>query len=65
VAQAEFVHVELSDAQVGLRYENGLLVEVLAPATRKLYWKGLNDVRVDVVDIAASRKSCQPNWWPS
>lgn len=50
VAQ-EFVHTELTDAQVGLRYENGLLVEILAPATRKLYWKGLIDVRVDVVDI--------------
>ncbi len=55
VAQ-EFVHAALTDAQVGLRYENGLLVEILAPATRKLYWKGLNDVRVDVVDIATSEK---------
>jgi regulator of protease activity HflC (stomatin/prohibitin superfamily) len=55
VAQ-EFVQAALTDAQVGLRYENGLLVEILAPATRKLYWKGLNDVRVDVVDIATSEK---------
>ena len=56
VVAQEFVHAALTDTQVGMRYENGLLVEVLAPATRKLYWKGLNDVRVDVVDIAASEK---------
>ena len=49
----EFVRVELTDTQVGLRYENGVLAEVLAPATRKLYWKGLVDTRVEVVDIDA------------
>jgi regulator of protease activity HflC (stomatin/prohibitin superfamily) len=51
---AEFVRVELTETQVGLRSENGALVEVLAPATRRLYWKGLVDVRVEVIDIAAS-----------
>jgi len=56
VVAQEFVHAALTDTQVGLRYENGLLVEVLPPASRKLYWKGLNEVRVDVVDIAASEK---------
>jgi regulator of protease activity HflC (stomatin/prohibitin superfamily) len=56
VVAQEFVYAALTDSQVGLRYENGLLVDVLPPATRKLYWKGLNDVRVDVVDIAASEK---------
>lgn len=56
VVAQEFVHAALTDSQVGLRYENGLLVEILAPATRKLYWKGLNEVRVDVVDIATSEK---------
>jgi regulator of protease activity HflC (stomatin/prohibitin superfamily) len=52
VVEREFVRVELTDTQVGLRTENGVLVELLPPATRKLYWKGLIDVRVDVVDIA-------------
>ena len=51
VVAQEFVQAALSDSQAGLRYENGLLVEVLAPATRKLYWKGLNDIRIDIVDI--------------
>jgi regulator of protease activity HflC (stomatin/prohibitin superfamily) len=54
VVEAEFVRVELSETQVGLRFENGVLVELLAPATRRLYWKGLVDVRVDVLDIAAT-----------
>jgi regulator of protease activity HflC (stomatin/prohibitin superfamily) len=54
VVAAEFVRVELNEQQVGLRTENGTLVEVLAPATRRLYWKGLVDVQVEVIDIAAS-----------
>ena len=54
VVAAEFVRVELSETQVGLRSENGALVEVLAPATRRLYWKGQVDVRVEVLDISAS-----------
>jgi regulator of protease activity HflC (stomatin/prohibitin superfamily) len=44
--------VELTPTEVGLRYENGVLVEVLAPGSRRLYWKGYIDVRVDKVDIA-------------
>lgn len=51
VVAAEFVRVDLSETQVGLRSENGVLVELLAPATRRLYWKGLVDVKVDVIDI--------------
>jgi len=53
VVAAEFVRVELNEHQVGLRTDNGTLVEVLAPATRRLYWKGLVDVQVEVIDIAA------------
>lgn len=54
VVAAEFVAVALNEDQAGLRTENGVLVEVLAPGTRRLYWKGLVDVRVEVVDTAAS-----------
>jgi regulator of protease activity HflC (stomatin/prohibitin superfamily) len=54
VVAAEFVRVELAEHQVGLRCENGVLVEVLAPGTRRLYWKGLVDVQVEVIDISAS-----------
>lgn len=45
--------IELGDREVGLVYVDGKLKDVLAPATRKIYWKGLHDVRVDVRDITA------------
>ena len=54
VVAAEFVRVELTENQVGLRTENGALVEVLAPATRRLYWRAQVDVQVEVIDIGAS-----------
>ena len=52
VVAAEFVPVALGETQVGLRTENGTLVELLPPATRRLYWQGPKDVRVAVIDIA-------------
>lgn len=52
VVAADFVRVELSETEAGLRYENGVLVEILPPATRRLYWRGIATVRVDVVDIS-------------
>lgn len=54
VVAAEFVRVELNATQVGLRSENGVLVELLPPDTRRLYWKGLVDVQVEVIDLATS-----------
>jgi regulator of protease activity HflC (stomatin/prohibitin superfamily) len=47
----EFHVVELGPTEVGLRYENGVLAEVLAPSTRRLYWKGYIDLRFDRIDI--------------
>ena len=40
VVDAEFLRVELNEHEAGLRTENGVLVEVLPPATRRLYWSG-------------------------
>jgi len=54
VVAAEFLRVELTESQVGLRSENGVLVDVLAPGTRRLYWKGLVDVEVEVLDLSES-----------
>ena len=51
---SEFLRVELGEHQVGLRAENGVLVEILPPNTRRLYWRGLIDVKVEVLDISAS-----------
>jgi regulator of protease activity HflC (stomatin/prohibitin superfamily) len=52
LAAREFHVVELGPTEVGLRVENGVLVEVLAPNTRRLYWKGYIDVRVDKLEVA-------------
>jgi regulator of protease activity HflC (stomatin/prohibitin superfamily) len=52
IAQREFHVVALGAAAVGLRYENGVLAEVLAPNTRRLYWKSYIDQRFEVIDIA-------------
>lgn len=45
--------VETGASEIGLRYENGVLAEVLAPNTRRLYWKGYIDLRFEKVDIAS------------
>ena len=52
VVAREFTVVELGATEVGLRYENGVLVEVLAPNTRRVYWKGYIDVRFEKLNIA-------------
>ncbi|MEK8032525.1 slipin family protein [Ideonella sp. DXS29W] len=55
VVEAEFVRVELNEHQVGLRTDNGVLVDILPPGTRRLFWKnGLVDVKVEVIDITTS-----------
>ena len=43
---------ELTDHQVGLLYRDGHLVDILAPGAFLAVWKGVEDVRVEVVDIA-------------
>ncbi len=44
--------VETGDRQVGLIYKNGRLDGVLPPATRRVYWRGPVEVRVEPIDIA-------------
>lgn len=46
-----FVIIKLNAYQVGVRYANGTLVEVLMPNTRKMYWKGLIETKIDFFDI--------------
>jgi regulator of protease activity HflC (stomatin/prohibitin superfamily) len=48
----EFHVVELGPAEVGLRFENGVLAELLAPNTRRLYFKGYLAQEFERVDIA-------------
>jgi regulator of protease activity HflC (stomatin/prohibitin superfamily) len=48
----EFHALELGPTEVGLRYENGVLAEVLAPNTRRLYFKGYLAQAFERVDIS-------------
>jgi len=52
IVEREFHAVALGPMEVGLRYENGVLAEVLAPNTRRLYFKGYIDLRFERIDIA-------------
>ena len=49
---AHFVLADIGMQQVGLVSKNGKLEDVLAPGTRKLYWKGLVQVDVQTVSLA-------------
>lgn len=49
-----FLLADIGTDQVGLVLKNGKLEDVLAPGTRKLYWKGLVAVEVLAVSLAGS-----------
>ncbi|NML33482.1 slipin family protein [Paraburkholderia antibiotica] len=63
-----FVAMDLADDEAGLRYENDALVEILPPGTRRLYWTGLVEHRLERVDLvqdhalpaALTRRLTQP-----
>lgn len=50
VAQ-HFEVMDLGEDEVGLRYENDVLVDILPPGSRRLYWKGPIRQRLDRVDL--------------
>lgn len=52
-AERHFLCMELSEDEVGLRYENDVLVEVLPPAARRFFWRGLIAQRLEKVDLRA------------
>ena len=52
-AEQHFVCMELSEDEVGLRYENDVLVEVLPPAARRFFWRGLVSHRLEKIDLRA------------
>jgi regulator of protease activity HflC (stomatin/prohibitin superfamily) len=53
VVAREFHVIELGPSEIALRHENGVLAEVLAPNTRRLYWKGYIDLAFERIDIGA------------
>jgi len=46
-----FTQIELSQQQVALVYKNGRLTDILPPTTRALYWKGIIEVTIEIIDI--------------
>lgn len=52
-AERHFVCMELSEDEVGLRYENDVLVEVLPPVARRFFWRGLLTQRLEKLDLRA------------
>jgi regulator of protease activity HflC (stomatin/prohibitin superfamily) len=47
-----FTVVELNAQQVALIYKNGLLADILLPATRHFYWQGVIDITTEIIDIS-------------
>lgn len=47
-----FVSVDLGPQQVGVIYKQGHLVDILPPGSRLLYWRGVIEIRVDIIDIS-------------
>jgi hypothetical protein len=60
LVEREFHVIELGPAEVGLRFENGVLAEVLAPNTRRLYFRGYLEQRFERVDIATDLSVAEP-----
>ncbi|MBN3854375.1 slipin family protein [Paraburkholderia sp. Ac-20340] len=52
VLAQHFVAMDLADDEAGLRYADDVLVEILPPGTRRLYWRGLVEHRLERVDFA-------------
>jgi regulator of protease activity HflC (stomatin/prohibitin superfamily) len=48
-----FVLADIGTREVGLVYRHGKLEDVLAPGTRKLYWRGVVEVTVERVALGA------------
>jgi regulator of protease activity HflC (stomatin/prohibitin superfamily) len=49
-----FIFVELNERQIALIYKNNQLVNILPPTSRKLYWKGIAEIKADIIDIQES-----------
>lgn len=51
VMEKQFSIVELMDDEVALVYRDGSFSDLLIPGTRKLYWKGVVDIRIERINI--------------
>lgn len=51
-AERHFFCMELSEDEVGLRYENDVLVEILPPASRRFFWRSLTAQRLEKIGLS-------------
>ncbi|MBJ9977429.1 slipin family protein [Pseudomonas sp. S75] len=51
-----FEAMDLGEHELGLRLEDGKLVELLGPDSRRLYWKGQAEQRLERVDLTQGRQ---------
>jgi len=56
LANKYFTVVALTDFEVGCVYQDDKLVDLLAPGSTVMYWKGLVDIRVDHIDVSNTRQ---------
>ncbi|HWF48753.1 MAG TPA: slipin family protein [Bryobacteraceae bacterium] len=56
LAEQHFVRVETNDLQVALVYVDGKLLTVLPPAKRVLFWRGVSEIKAEIVDVIAQRE---------
>jgi regulator of protease activity HflC (stomatin/prohibitin superfamily) len=52
-AERHFLWMEMGEDEAGLRYENEVLVEVLPPAARRIFWRGGVAQRLEKIDLRA------------
>lgn len=52
LVERHFIRMDLAEHEAGLRYEDGVLVEILAPGSRRLYWKGQAEQRLERIDLS-------------
>ena len=50
-AEKNFVCMELTEDEAGLRYENEILVEILPPTARRFFWQGRIEHRLERIDL--------------
>jgi len=51
LVKEHFVVADLSDTEAALVYQDGKLTDILAPGSRAYYWKGVIDVRIEIVNL--------------
>lgn len=56
LVEKHFVIADLSDTQVAILYIDNKSREVLPPATRKAYWKGVREIRTEVFNLDESNE---------